>query len=156
MFSKTRKQEAWARMNLRWLMLVAVPAVAVSACASRAVPEPAPTVLAPEKEYKLQGEAQPWKIGGIFHRYDKSIAITVNGDSVMKANFPPYTPKLTAWGRYNGEVLSAVCTFATDVISSDGRGRAGIAQMVVQKSAGYTSNTCDVSVNGQLAVTLYF
>jgi hypothetical protein len=139
-------------MNPRSLALMAVLAVSLIACASK----PDPKIVAQEKEYKPQGAAQPWTIGGVFDKREKSVTITVNGDGVMKANFPPYTPKLNAKGTYSGQALAAACSFATDVISSGGRGRTGIAQMVVQKSTGNTSNTCDVTVNGQAAVTLYF
>jgi hypothetical protein len=142
-------------MKSRTLLLgCTAVATLLGACASK---PPADTkIVAPEKEFKAQGVAQPWKIGGVFDKKDKTVTISVNGDNVMKANFPPYTPRLSANGKYQNQALATSCSFSTDVISGSGRGRTGIAQSIVQKSTGNTANTCDVTVNGQQAVTLYF
>ena len=135
-------------------LALAVTLSTLSGCASK--PPKDTTLRAAEKPYQGKDMTAPWRIGGVFDKKDKSVTIAINGDNVIRASFPPFTPNVNAATNYEGKAIATACKFATGIISDNGRSKFGIAQMIVQKSTGNTANTCDVSVDGEQAVTLYF
>jgi hypothetical protein len=112
-------------------------------------------VIAPEKEYTPPGETTAWKLGGVFDTRAKSVAISINGDNVINSAFAPFTPRLTAQGKYSGKVVQAHCAFASGVLGTGGL-RSKIAGSIVSRATNTGGNTCDVTIAGQAATTLYF
>jgi hypothetical protein len=114
-------------------------------------------VIAPEKEFVPAGSSTPWKIAGVFDKKDTSVVISINGDNVIRGRFPPMTPRLTANGTYGGKPIHTTCAFSSDVIAGRNAGfRLQIAEAIVSKATKSGGNTCDVTVGGQPATTLYF
>ena len=114
-------------------------------------------VFAQDKEYVPPSATAPWKIGGVYDKKDQSIAISVNGESVLRGRFPPYTPRLTAEGKYNELPVATLCKFSQGVINQGGGGwQERLAEGIVAKATKAGGNTCDVTVDGQAAATLYF
>lgn len=135
-----------------WMAMTMVACVAMSGCAPKNT-----KVVAQDKEYVPPATTSPWKIGGVFDKADNSIAISVNGESVLRGRFPPYTPRLTAEGKYNNLAVATLCKFSTDIIARSGGGwQERIAEGIVSKATKAGGNTCDVTVDGQAAATLYF
>ncbi|HEY6643034.1 hypothetical protein [Povalibacter sp.] len=114
-------------------------------------------VVAQDKEYVPPSSASAWTIGGVFDSEDDSIAISVNGESVLRARFPPFTPRLTAEGKYNDLSVATLCKFSSGIIASKRGGwQERVAESIVAKATKSGGNTCDVTVDGQAAATLYF
>jgi len=114
-------------------------------------------VFAQDKEYVPPSATAPWKIGGVFDKEDYSVAISFNGESVLRGRFPPYTPRLTAEGKYNDRAVATLCKFSSGIIASKGGGwQERLAEGIVSKATKAGGNTCDVTVDGQAAATLYF
>lgn len=118
-------------------------AVALGGCAS--------LVTAPPKQYAPEGaNAKPWLIGGTFDPRRHTLTITVNGDNVMSGRFPPYTPRLSLPGLYEGHRLAADCEFTVGILKHR------IAETVFQKVRGKSGNSCAILVDAKPAATLYF
>lgn len=114
-------------------------------------------VVAQDKEFVPPSSSTPWKIGGVFDTADQSIAISVNGESVLRARFPPYTPRLTAQGKYNELAVATLCKFSSGIVAVKGSSwQERVAESIVSKTTKAGGNTCDVTVDGQAAATLYF
>jgi hypothetical protein len=114
-------------------------------------------VFAQEKEYVPTPSSSPWKIGGVFDRKDQSIAISVNGESVLRGRFPPYTPRLAAEGKYDDRPVATLCKFSSGIIDQGGGGwQERMVEGIVSKATRAGGNTCEVRVDGQTAATLYF
>ena len=113
-------------------------------------------VFAQDKEYVPPASATPWKIGGVYDKKDQSIAISVNGESVLRGRFPPYTPRLTAAGKYNDLPVATLCKFSQGIIDGGGGWQERLAEGIVSKATKAGGNTCDVTADGQAAATLYF
>jgi hypothetical protein len=114
-------------------------------------------VFAQDKEYVPPSSTAPWTIGGVFDKEDYSVAISFNGESVLRGRFPPYTPRLTAEGKYNDRAVATLCKFSSGIIASKGGGwQERLAEGIVSKATKAGGNTCEVTVDGQAAATLYF
>lgn len=110
-----------------------------------------PIIKAPSKQYQPVGEtAQPWTIGGIYHQREQRVTVTINGDNVLSGRFPPYTPKLSLPGQYQGHRVLADCEFTNDIIGNR------IAESIFQRVRNKSGNTCVVMVDGRQATTLHF
>lgn len=108
-------------------------------------------VTAQPKQYSPGGEAaQPWLIGGTFDPQGRTVTITINGDNVMVGRFPPYTPRLSLPGQYEGHRLTADCEFTVGIVKHR------IAEAVIQKVRNKSGNTCEILVDAKPATTLYF
>lgn len=137
-----------------WMVLytLAAAVTAMSGCASRDT-----RVFAQEKEYLPAASAQSWKIGGVFDRKEHTIVISFNGENVLRGRFPPYTPRLSAQARYNDMAVATLCKFSSDIIASKGAGwQERLAEAIVAKGMSTGGNSCDVTVDGKPAATLYF
>lgn len=134
-------------------IIVAVLAIAgASACSPKNT-----KVFAQEKEYVPPAATAPWKIAGVFDQEEFTVVISVNGENVIRGRFPPYTPKLTAEGSYEGKMVNTVCMFSTDVIARRKSGwQVQLAEAIVSKATKTGGNTCEVKVDDQPAATLYF
>ena len=134
-------------------MIVAVAAlVALSGCARKDT-----RVIAQDKEYVPPAAESPWRIGGVFDKSELTVVISVNGENVLRGRFPPYTPRLTAQGRYDDKPVATLCKFSSDVIAGKRSGwQERLAETIVSKTTSTGGNTCDVTVDGQAAATLYF
>jgi hypothetical protein len=138
----------------QWMAFATAAAIlaVVGGCASKDT-----KVVAQDKEYVPTSGAAPWKIGGVFDQDDYSIAISVNGESVLRGRFPPYTPRLTAEGKYNDRAVAPLCKFSSGIIAKKGGGwQERLVEGIVSKTTSTGGNTCDVTVDGQAATTLYF
>lgn len=114
-------------------------------------------VFAQDKEYVPSSSAAPWTIGGVFDQKDYSVAISFNGESVLRGRFPPYTPRLTAEGKYNDRAVATLCKFSSGIVAGKGGGwQERLAEGIVAKATKAGGNTCEVTVDGQAAATLYF
>lgn len=110
-----------------------------------------PIVKAPSKQYQPVGEdARPWTIGGIYHKREHRVTVTINGDNVLSGRFAPYTPKMSLPGEYLGHRVIADCEFTNDIIGNR------IAESIFQAVRHKSGNTCVVTVDGRQATTLYF
>jgi len=137
----------------QWIAIAAAVTVAsLAGCASKDT-----IITAQDKDYVPPAGTTPWTIGGTFNQDDSSIAISVNGESVLRGRFPPFTPRLSAEGKYNDLPVAALCKFSSDVIASRKSGwQARIAESIVAKATSTGGNACEVTVDGQAAATLYF
>jgi hypothetical protein len=111
-------------------------------------------VFAQDKEYVPPEATGPWKIGGVFDEKDHSVVISFNGENVLRGRFPPYTPRLTAEGKYQDRAVSTVCKFSAGIIQ--GGWQAQVAEAIVSKATKTGGNACEVTVDGLAAATLYF
>lgn len=109
---------------------------------------------AAEKEYVPPGGTTAWKFSGAYDVNDRLLTIAVNGDNVIHNTFAPFTPRMTAQGKYAGKTVDAHCAFASGTMGGSFRGK--IASSIVSKSTKTGGNTCDVKVDGQEATILYF
>ena len=112
-------------------------------------------VIAQDKEYVPAAAANPWKIGGVFDEKEYTVVILFNGENVLRGRFPPHTPRLTAEGKYQDKSVATVCMFSSGVIGKSGW-QVQLAEAIVSKATKNNSNSCEVSVEGQPAATLYF
>ncbi len=130
----------------------AIVACGLAACAAQDT-----KLYAQEKEYVPPQAEAPWKINGEFDKEEYTVAISINGENVIRSRFPPYTPRLTAEGQYDGRSVQTLCMFSTDVIAGRNSGfELQLAQAIVAKTTRTGGNTCEVQVEGQPAATLYF
>ncbi|MFL6551149.1 MAG: hypothetical protein ACJ8OJ_20830 [Povalibacter sp.] len=130
------------------LSLVAL--VVLSGCAAKNT-----KVIAQDKEFVPPAAAAPWKIGGVFDEEEYTVVISFNGENVLRGRFPPYTPRLTAEGKYLDKAVATVCMFSSGVIGKSGW-QVQLAEAIVSKATKNGGNSCEVTVDGQAAATLYF
>jgi hypothetical protein len=112
-------------------------------------------VIAQDKEYVPPTASTPWKIGGVFDEEQYTVVISFNGENVLRGRFPPHTPRLTAEGKYQDKAIGTVCMFSSGVIGKSGW-QVQLAEAIVSKATKNGSNSCEVTVEGQPAATLYF
>lgn len=112
-------------------------------------------VFAQDKEYVPPTASTPWKIGGVYDEKDYTVVISFNGENVLRGRFPPHTPRLTAEGKYQEKAVATVCMFSTGVIGKSGW-QVQLAEAIVSKATKTGGNSCEVTVDGQAAATLYF
>ena len=112
-------------------------------------------VFAQDKEYVPPTATTPWKIGGVFDEEQYTVVISFNGENVLHGRFPPHTPRLTAEGKYQDKAIGTVCMFSSGVIGKSGW-QVQLAEAIVSKATKNDSNSCEVTVDGQPAATLYF
>lgn len=138
---------------MKWQMTVVAAALGMMAagCAPKNT-----KVFAQDKEYVPPAGTAAWTIGGVFDEEEYTVVISVNGENVLRGRFPPYTPRLTAEGKYQERAVATVCMFSSGVIGKGGGWQAQLAEAIVAKSTKTGGNTCEVSVDGQAAATLYF
>lgn len=137
-----------------WMVLIGTVAAltAMSGCARKDT-----RVFAQDKEYVPAESAPPWKIGGVFDKKEHTVVISFNGENVLRGRFPPYTPRLTAQGKYNELPVATLCKFSSHVIAGKGGGwQERLAETIVAKTTSTGGNSCDVTVDGKPAATLYF
>ena len=136
----------------RWTAPLLMTLTLVAGCASKDT-----RVTAQDKEYVPPASTEPWKIGGVFDQKDSSIAILINGENVLRSRFPPFTPHLTAEGKYSDRAVATVCKFSSDVIANKKSAwEARLAEAIVSKAMKTGGNSCNVTVDGAAAATLYF
>lgn len=111
-----------------------------------------PPLVAQDKTYTTHG--QKLVFGGTYDKHKNLLTILVNGDPVMRGEFPPFTPKKVMHGTYKGMTIGANCYFGT-ILSSKG-GLVGIIAGAVQDSHDKSGDQCKISVNDGQAATLYF
>jgi hypothetical protein len=135
-----------------WMAIVVaiISAAAIGGCAQKNT-----KVFAQDKEYLPPASASAWKIGGVFDEKEYTVMISFNGENVLRGRFPPYTPRLTAEGKYLDRAVATVCMFSSGVIGKSGW-EVQLAEAIVAKATRTGGNSCDVIVDGQAAATLYF
>ncbi len=134
-----------------WMALFIATLAALSAgCAQKNT-----KVFAQDKDYVPPAASTPWKIGGVFDKEELTIVVTFNGENVLRGRFPPYTPRLTAEGKYQDKDVATVCMFSSGVIGKSGW-QVQLAEAIVSKATKTGGNSCEVTVDGQAAATLYF
>ncbi len=134
------------------LMTGALALAALAGCAGKKDTR----VFAQDKEYVPPSSTAPWKIGGVFDTKDQSIAISVNGESVLRGRFPPYTPRWSAEGKYDDRPVATLCKFSSGIIDKGGGWQERMVEGIVSKATKAGGNACEVTVDGQAAATLYF
>jgi hypothetical protein len=135
----------------KWLLMAPLCLLTLGGCARNT------QVVAPGKEFVPADSVAPWKIGGTFDKRDTTIVIHINGENVLRGRFPPMTPRLTADGTYQGKAVRAACAFSSDVIAKKSSGfELQIAEAIVSKATKTGGNTCELTVDGRPAATLYF
>ncbi|HEY5806469.1 MAG TPA: hypothetical protein VIT67_00785 [Povalibacter sp.] len=137
-------------MTLRMAMMIVASAAVLAGCAAKNT-----KVIAPDKEYVPPASTSPWKIGGVFDEKELTVVISFNGENVLRGRFPPYTPRLTTEGKYQEKAVATVCMFSSGIIGKGGW-QEQLAEAIVAKTTRTGGNSCDVTVDGQAAATLYF
>lgn len=107
------------------------------------------TVNAQNQEYTPKGAAKPWVIGGIYDKSDKSLAILINDNPVLRGSVSGPLPQTRLRGTYEGKTVEGICEFAS-------AGPRGAARIVYQQVRRNTANTCRITIEGNAAATLYF
>ncbi len=107
---------------------------------------------AQEKEVVVEG--QPLKLGGTYNETRHELALTVNGDPIMKGVFRDYTPTQHLKVRYKGLHVSSYCYFAS--VLGGKRGLFGAIARGVQAANEKAGDECEISVNGKPVEKLYF
>jgi len=128
------------------LISLAIGSCFLAACAAK------PPIIAQEKTVEIDGINLVF--GGSFDTERKNISLSVNGDSVMKGTFPPYTPTQNLSGRYKDFKISSQCYFGS-VLSSQG-GAFGAIAGVIQATKSSSGDKCDMLVDGKIVESLYF
>ncbi|ABK49856.1 Uncharacterised protein [Shewanella putrefaciens] len=128
------------------LVSLAMGTCLLAACAAK------PPIVAQEKTVEVDGINLVF--GGSYDTERKNISLSVNGDSVMKGTFPPYTPTQNLSGKYKGYTISSQCYFGS-VLSSQG-GAFGAIAGVIQSTKSSSGDKCDMLVNGKIVESLYF
>ena len=111
-----------------------------------------PPRVAQNKLYTTNG--QKLDFGGSYDVKANNLALSINGDVIMRGSFPPFTPTKTLNGTYKGMPIGASCYFGS-VLSSKA-GLVGIISGAVQDNNGKSGDQCNLTVNGKAAETLYF
>jgi hypothetical protein len=132
------------RLTLACLAAIAT-AIALSGCSS------APK-LAQSKNVDVAG--RKLELAGSYQTRSQDLSITFNGDAAPNGRFPPYTPTLNLNTKYRDLDVRAECYFAS--ILGKQRGVMGIVASSVQSAHGKTSDSCAISVGGNVVETLYF
>lgn len=128
------------------LVSLSIGTCLLAACAAT------PPIVAQEKTVEFEGTSLVF--GGSYDTERKNISLSVNGDSVMKGTFPPYTPTQNLSGKYKDLNISSQCYFGS-VLSSQG-GAFGAIAGIVQASKSSSGDKCDMLVNGKVVESLYF
>lgn len=132
------------------MIVGAVAVAALSGCAAKNT-----KVFAQDKQFVPPAGTAPWMIGGVFDEEQYTVVISFNGENVLRGRFPPYTPRLTAEGKYQEKAVAAVCMFSSGVIGKSGW-QVQLAEAIVSKATKAGGNSCEVTVDGQAAATLHF
>lgn len=111
-----------------------------------------PPMIAQDKIYTANN--QKLDFGGSYDTEANKLTITVNGDSIMRGSFPPFTPTKSISAIYHGMSITADCYFGT-VLSNQG-GMVGMIAGVVQDHTGKSGDQCHITVDNKAAETLYF
>lgn len=119
-----------------------------SGCASKP-----PIEIANPKRF--QSGEQALVFGGEYQIKENQLSISINGDSVMRGRFLPFTPTKRMNANYEGNDVQASCYFGS-ILSKKLPGVKGMIAGVIQSEKGVSGNTCRILVNGAPAVTLYF
>ena len=111
-----------------------------------------PPIQAQDKTVSYQGKTLTF--GGQYDKSRNELALTVNGDPLMKGRFPPYTPTLNLNADYQELDISSYCYFGS-VLSRDG-GVFGIVAGAVQSATSKSGDKCEVKIAGEIVEHLYF
>lgn len=128
--------------NASVLLLVLAVAV-LTGCAS--------TKVAQVKTIEVGG--QKFDLGGTFSPRENELVLTINGEPIMRGNFPPRTPTLRLNATYKNQPFSASCYFGS--ILSGGFGKRAIIASSVQGGLGKGGDKCDITA-GSATEALFF
>ncbi|MBA2412604.1 MAG: hypothetical protein H0V63_07225 [Burkholderiaceae bacterium] len=93
----------------------------------------------------IEAGGQKFDLGGTYDPAANELVLTINGDPVMRGNFPPYTPTIRLNATYKNQTFSASCYFGT--ILSGGSGKRGIIASAVQGGLGKGGDKCDITAD---------
>ena len=130
------------------LLLVSIVVLGLVGCASK--PQKDTRIIAPDQDFTPKGATSPWKIGGVYDKKDKSIAVTFNQNPVLRGNMGGPMPRVRLTGVYEKKNVDASCEFSSNVPGGMK------SKIIMQHTRGNTANTCVVTVDGTQAATLYF
>jgi hypothetical protein len=111
-----------------------------------------PPMVAQNKQYVANG--QKLDFGGSYDVRGNNLALSVNGDVIMRGSFPPFTPTKTLNGSYKGMSIGASCYFGS--VLSKKPGLVGIIAGAIQDKNSKSGDRCEMTVNSKAAETLYF
>ena len=93
-------------------------------------------------------------LGGSYNEDSEELTLTINGDPLIRSQFPPFTPKLTLKTKYKGLDIVSQCYFGS-VLSSEG-GMFGKIAGAIQASKASSGDKCEMLINNKSVATLYF
>jgi hypothetical protein len=111
-------------------------------------------VIKTAQEKKLIVEGQTLILGGTYNETQRELALTVNGDPIMKGVYRNYNPTQKLNADYKGLKISSFCYFGS--VLGKQRGLFGAIARGVQSSKEKTGDECEISINGEPIEKLYF
>lgn len=111
-----------------------------------------PPINAQDKTVSHNGEI--YVFGGQFDENKGEVKLTVNGDTLMKGRFPPFTPTLNLASDYEDINISSYCYFGS-VLGGKG-GVFGAVAGVIQSSNSKSADKCEIKIAGEIVESLYF
>jgi hypothetical protein len=114
----------------------------------------APTVPNTAQEKSVEVDGRSILLGGEYWDKRNKLTIFVDGEPIMRGSFPPYTPTLKLNATYDEVEIGAYCYFGS-VLTSKGR-IVGAISGAIQGAKGKSADKCELTVEDQRPVTLYF
>jgi hypothetical protein len=133
---------------MRTIFILLFSIVFLTACGSK---PPKPQV-AQQKSVEVDGKSL--QFGGEYWTKEKEVVLFVNGDPVMRGNFPTYTPTLNLNTNYEDLEISSYCYFSS--VLAKKKGIFGVVAGAVQNSHGKAGDSCEMKVKGEVVANLYF